>query len=116
MSIHNYTRARVGDAWDTSVTLLTEEVKAFFPGKVFALRAGRSSAGGQPTDLTFNFVDDLTAGEITTLDAAVAANLAAGPYPEKSRPRQRLTLRSPNGNKWRISVNNAGVLQVNSTP
>jgi hypothetical protein len=116
MSIHNYTRARVGDEWDTSVQLLTQEVKTALPGKVFTLRAGRGSAGGQPTDLTFDFVDVLTAGEITTLDATVAANLAAGPYPTPTKPRQRLTLRSPDGSKWRISVTNAGVLQVNSVP
>ena len=116
MSIHNYTRALVVNEWSISVPLLAKEVAVALPGKEFQLRAGRGSVGGQPTDLTFYFVDTLTAGEITALDAAVAANLAAGPYPTPSRPRQRFTLRSPNGNMWRISVNNAGVLQVSPLP
>ena len=107
MSIHNYIRNRVGTEWDVSVSLLAKETKSSLPGKAFTLRA-------RGVDITFDFADTLTAGEITTLDAAVAANRAAGPYAHPSRPRQNIRLRSPNGSMWRISVNNAGVMQVNS--
>ena len=109
MSIHTYTRNRIGNQWDISVRLLAPEVKGFLPGKAFTLRA-------DDTRITFDFTDALTPGEIATLDAAVAANLAAGPYSRPSSPRKNLRLRSPDGAKWRISVNNAGVLQVNSVP
>ena len=109
MSIHTYTRALVGGDWNTSIPLLAQETQGFLPGKAFTLRA-------DGTVVTFDFVDALTAGEIVTLTATVAANQAAGPYSRAPRPRQTIRLRSPNGNKWRISVNNAGVLQVNSVP
>jgi hypothetical protein len=109
MSIHKYIRNRVGTEWDLSVNLLAAEVKVALPAKEFAVRARKSG-------ITFNFVDVLTAGEITTLDAAVATNRAAGPYSRPTRNRQNIRLRSPDGSNWRISVNNAGVLQVNSAP
>lgn len=109
MSIHNYTRNRVGTEWDLSVNLLAAEVKVALPAKEFAVRAKK-------TGVIFNFVDVLTAGEIATLDAAVATNRAAGPYSNPAKNRQNIRLRSPNGDNWRISVNNAGVLQVNSIP
>jgi hypothetical protein len=109
MSIHNYIRNRVGDEWDLSINLLAGEVKVALPAKAFTLRAHKA-------EVCFEFVDVLTAGEITTLDAAVAANRAAGPYARTSRLRSAIRLRSPDGSNWRITVNNAGVLQVNSAP
>ena len=77
MSVHVYARAKVGDDWDTSIFLLTGETEVALPGKDFTLRANG-------TVVTFDFVDALSGGEITTLDATVAANQAAGPYPAKT--------------------------------
>ncbi len=76
MSVHVYARAKVGDDWNTSIPLLAKETEVALPGEDFTLRA-------DDTVVTFNFVNALSGGEITTLDATVAANQAAGPYPAK---------------------------------
>ena len=76
MSVHVYALAKVGDDWNTSIPLLTKETEVALPGKDFTLRA-------DGTVVTFDFVDALSGGEITTLDATVAANQSAGPYPAK---------------------------------
>lgn len=69
MSNHNYIRTLVDGFWDTDIPSLSRSVKAALPGEVFTLRA----AG---TAVVFDFVDDLTAPEIATLDSEVTANQA----------------------------------------
>ncbi len=106
MSIHDYTRALVGGDWSIRIPLLSLETKAALPGKTFTLRA-------KDVDVRFVFDDVLTGAEVTTLNTTVTNHIAAGPYvPPRSQPRQNFRMRSPNGSKFRISVNNAGSLVV----
>ena len=70
MSQHGYTRALVGGQWDLDVGAVSKEVELVLPGKVFT---GAASGAA----VTFDFDAVLTAGEVTTLDGAVAAHQAA---------------------------------------
>lgn len=106
MSIHNYNRALVGRNWTIRIPLLAQETKAALPGKTFRLRA-------EDVNVRFDFDDVLTAGEVATLDATVAAHIAAGPYVNPpSKPPRQIRLTSPDGTVHRITVSNAGVLVV----
>ena len=106
MSIHDYNRALVGGNWTVRVPLLAQETKAALPGKIFTLRA-------RDVDVRYVFEDVLLPAEIATLDATVAAHIAAGPYADPpSLPPKSIRLTSPDGTIYLVRVSNAGVLNV----
>lgn len=106
MSIHDYNRALVGGDWTIRIPWLANETKIALPGKQFKLRA-------LDINVRFNFVDVLLPAEVITLDATVAAHIAAGPYaPPPSLPPKSIRLSSPNGTVYRIQVTNLGALDI----
>ena len=69
MSQHIYTRTLVADQWDTDLGNLSREVAVALPGKQFTISADE-------TNLSVDFADTLSAGNVTTLDATVASHQA----------------------------------------
>lgn len=105
MSIHTYTRNKVGDGWDLNVDTLGREAAAALPGKDFKL-------GAKDTVVEFSFVDTLTAPEVARLDQVVADNRAAGPYPGTTKTIRGPLVQSPDGSVFEILVDNSGVLST----
>jgi len=64
MSVHTYTRYIENGFWDLVLGLLSKDVEAALPGKAFTANANGS-------EIQFDFVDTLSAGEITTLTDTV---------------------------------------------
>lgn len=70
MSEHSYDRTLIeGDGWDIAASV-SKEIEAALPGKAF-------TAHLFDDDATFTFEDELSAGEVTTLDTVVADHIAA---------------------------------------
>lgn len=67
---YNYVRAQVDGLWNLTPTNLNPAVMAALPGKQFISRFTAAV-------VVLAFVEDLTAGEIATLDTAVADAIAA---------------------------------------
>lgn len=84
MSDHTYDRALVDGVWDIdnpkdvdesgNPVRLVKRIESALPSKAFSLRCDADQC-------VLSFVDDLTAGEITTLDATVSAHKAASGTP-----------------------------------
>lgn len=84
MSEHTYARALVGGAFDIDnpkdvdangqPVRLAERIADALPGKAFNVRCDGA-------ECVVSFVDDLTAGEVATLDATVAAHKSASGTP-----------------------------------
>jgi hypothetical protein len=70
MSRHTYTRELIDGLWDVGEAALAAGVEAALPGKVFGIWAVDAS-------VAILFADELTTGEIITLDAVVVAQQAA---------------------------------------
>ena len=70
MSVHQYTRSLVEGQWDCSPRSLSPHVASSFPGKAFWVRASGAN-------VSIAFSDDLTPGEVTTLDGVVSSCIAA---------------------------------------
>jgi hypothetical protein len=76
MSENNYTRTLVDGLWDVTPKDLNQQAAAAIPGVQFVTRAGGP-------DITVEATPDLTAPQVTTLDALVASMIAAfDPLPE----------------------------------
>lgn len=65
MSTHEYSREKADGFWNVRILMLAKEIKVAIPTKPVSLEA----AG---TAITATFDEDLTGGEITTLDTVVA--------------------------------------------
>lgn len=101
MSTHTYTR-------DTGhgEFAFSDAIAAALPGKAFTVQCS-------DTDCVIVFEDELTAGEITTLDGVVSGYVSTPNGPPNFQP---LLLVSPNGTVYQIEVADNGTLSTTVVP